>query len=258
MTGGHLIRPFTSPARGVAVVPGSKSHTNRALVCAALATGTSELSGVLFADDTRAMLGCLAALGVDVVADETAERVTVTGLGGAPASEAVTIDARLSGTTSRFLLPVLAAGTGRVTLDGGAPLRERPFDDQLVALRELGAAVEENGRPGRLPLTVAGSEMSGGQVRVPADVSSQFTSGLLLAAPVFSGPLGVVLEGDVVSRPYLDLTVDVMTTFGADVQRPDDRTFRVAPTGYTATSEQLEPDASAASYFLAAAAISTM
>ena len=252
---GHVVRPFTAPARGVATVPGSKSHTNRALVCASLASGTSRISGVLFADDTDAMLAALGVLGVSLDIERAAGSVVVTGLGGPPQVDGVALDARLSGTTSRFLLPVLAAGTGSVVLDGGPPLRSRPFDDQMAALSELGAQLESLQQPGRLPIRVTGRRLSGGRVAVAASVSSQFTSGLLLAGPVFDGELVVELLGDIVSRPYLDLTLNVMVAFGATVERLDDRTFCVAPTGYTAADVAIEPDASAASYFLAAAAI---
>ena len=252
---GRLIRPFTGPARGVAPLPGSKSHTNRALICAALAEGDSVLDGVLFADDTEAMLEALGVLGVGLDTDRTLHRVHVVGLGGGPDVDTARVDARLSGTTSRFVLPFAAVGRGTVTVDGRGAMRERPFDDQLEALRRLGAVISELGSPGCLPLEVEASGLAGGEVAMPGAVSSQFASGLLLAAPAMRHGLRLGLEGDVVSRPYLDLTVDVMRGFGAEVSTPDDRTFEVAPTGYRGATIQIEPDASAASYFLAAAAI---
>ena len=253
MSDSRVIRPFTAPASGVPQIPGSKSYTNRALVCAALAAGRSTLTGVLLADDTEAMLDALARLGARVEVDEA--RVHIDGLGGPPTADA-SIDARLSGTTSRFMVPMAAAGSGRVVVDGGGPLRARPFRDQLTALRTLGAAIEELGEPSHLPIAAGGRPVAGGHLQIPGDVSSQFTSGILLAAPTFSGETVVEVTGDVVSRPYLDLTVDVMSSFGVVVGRPDERTFVVpADARYEAADLRIEPDASAASYFLAASAI---
>ena len=254
MTEGVRMRPFTAPARGVAQLPGSKSHVNRAVVCAGLAEGSTHLTGVLFADDTHAMIDTITAFGATVVADPDARTLLIDGVGGRPEASA-RIDARMSGTTSRFALPVAAAGRARVTIDGSAQLRERPFGHQIDALRSLGARIDELGESGHLPLDVDGTELSGGTVTLPGELSSQFTSGLLLAAPLFSGRVTIELAGDIVSRPYLDLTVDVMSDFGIEVGRPDDRTFVVEPGTYRAADLSIEPDASAASYFLAAAAI---
>lgn len=249
------VRPFVGPARGVAPVPGSKSQMNRALICAAVAEGTSVLDGVLFADDTEAMLAAIAALGANVHIDRPARRVEITGLAGPPQADGVVVDARLSGTTSRFVVPIAAAGQGRVRVDGLPPLRERPFGDLLTALRSLGAGITDLGQPGFLPVEVNGTGLDGGRVSIPASVSSQFTSGLLMAAPLLRSPLEVRLEGDIVSRPYLELTQAVMRSFGATIERIDATTFAVEPSGYRAAGVRIEPDASAASYFAAAAAI---
>ncbi|MGZ4727503.1 MAG: 3-phosphoshikimate 1-carboxyvinyltransferase, partial [Acidimicrobiales bacterium] len=167
----------------------------------------------------------------------------------------VAIDARLSGTTSRFIAPVLALGSARYRLDGGEPLRRRPMATGFDALRRLGADVVELGEPGHLPVQIGGGAVRGGEVRLTAAVSSQFASGLLQIGPCLAGGLTVRLDGPVVSRPYLDLTVAVMSSFGAVVDRPDPRTFVARPGGYRGTSYAVEPDASAASYFFAAAAI---
>ncbi len=252
--------PLQRPPDVVIDIPGSKSHTNRALVCAALAAGRSELHRVLFADDTEAMLGALSALGVELQAD--AERGTATisggisvGFTGGPR----VVDARQSGTTSRFLLPLLAGTPGNFVLDGHPQMRSRPFGPQLEALRTLGASVDGE----HLPLAVSGTELSGARVGVPSSISSQFLSGLLLSAPLYRGRTIFEVDGHLVSRPYVDLTVATMAAFGVDVvveadgDGPDGPVLRLtADHGrYRATDLQLEPDASAASYFFAAAAI---
>jgi 3-phosphoshikimate 1-carboxyvinyltransferase len=229
------------------VVPGSKSLTNRALVCAALAEGTSTITGALVADDTAAMTDCLRGLGARVAWDGTT--VEVQGLGGAVSVTGSSLDARLSGTTSRFVLPLLALAPGSNRLDGAPPLRRRPMGPALDALRALGAEVTEEGEPGHLPVSVAGP-VRADVVRVRADVSSQFVSGLLLAAPAMAGGLRLELDGDLVAAPFVAMTVAVMREFGARVDG-----LAVAPGPYHARGYAVEPDASAASYFFAAGAI---
>jgi 3-phosphoshikimate 1-carboxyvinyltransferase len=229
------------------VVPGSKSLTNRALVCAALADGVSTITGALVADDTAAMTDCLRALGARV--DWEGTTVEVEGIGGSVTVAKASLDARLSGTTSRFVLPLLALGTGTHRLDGRAQLRRRPMGPVLDGLRALGAKVVEEGEPGHLPVTVAGP-VTAARVRVRADLSSQFVSGLLLAAPAMPQGLRVELEGDLVAAPFVAMTTAVMRAFGADVDG-----LSVAPGRYSARAFAVEPDASAASYFYAASAI---
>lgn len=249
------VRPFDVPPDSTVALPGSKSLTNRALVCAALARGECRLDGVLFADDTEAMLDGISALGVPTAVDRVSSTVTVTGAGGHPPASGAVIDARLSGTTSRFLLPVAGLGRGTFVVDGGAPLRSRPMGDLLEALERLGAQIEPLGEPGHLPVRVEASGLAGGSVAVRGDVSSQFLSALLLSAPAMGDGLEVSVDGPLVSVPYVDMTVEVMRAFGATVER-DRALLRVASSGYDAPeSYRIEPDASAASYFFAAAAI---
>ncbi|MFA9428601.1 3-phosphoshikimate 1-carboxyvinyltransferase [Egicoccus sp. AB-alg2] len=252
----RLIEPLTVPPDADVRVPGSKSLTNRALVAAALARGTSVLEGVLFADDTEAMLTALQALGVGVTVDHDAERVVVEGLDGAVPAGPTDLDVRLSGTTARFLAPLLALGRGPYLLDAAPPFRARPMGPLFTALRDLGVTIEEQGAPGHLPAVFTSAGVRGGRLTVPADVSSQFLSGLLLSAPLFPEGLEVAVATDLVSRPYVALTTAVMAAFGARVEAADDgMSYVVAPTGYRAADYRIEPDASAASYFLAAAAI---
>lgn len=236
-------------------VPGSKSVTNRALVCAALADGTSVLDGALFADDTAAMVGVLRAVGVAVEEDPAGERLTVTGAGGTLPAGSADVDVRQSGTTARFALPLLALGAGRYRVTADAQMQARPMATTFAALRSLGAGIEAAGGDDRLPATVGGGRLRSGTVPVPGDASSQFLSGLLLIGPCLPEGLELELTTELVSLPYVELTIAVMAAFGATVERPDDRTFLVAPGGYRARTYAIEPDASAASYPLAAAAI---
>lgn len=245
---GRYVEPLATPPDAVVQVPGSKSLTNRALACAAMAEGTSVLEGALHADDTEAMIGALEALGIRVAG--AGATITVEGTGGVVPPEPVDLDARLSGTTSRFLAPLLAAGAGPYRLDGAPPLRARPMGPLVDSLRDIGAGVVEEGEPGCLPLTITGGAR-GGAIELPGHVSSQFLSGLLLAAPLYPAGLDVTLITPLVSVPYVEMTVAVMRAFGAEVTG---RTT-VPPGGYRATRYAIEPDASAASYFFAAAAI---
>lgn len=247
------IEPLTGPVDATAQLPGSKSITNRALVCAGLADGDSRLVHALDADDTVAMIEGLRALGIAVVQDEG--QLDVTGCAGRPPAALAVVDARLSGTTSRFLLPVAALGTGTVRVDGGLPLRARPMGPSIDALRALGATVVDAGEPGHLPVDLSDGPIAGGEITVPGDASSQFLSGLLLAGPAMRTGLVVRVAGHLVSQPYVDMTVAVMAAFGVEVQRPDERTWVVEPQAYRGTTYVIEPDASAASYAFAIAAI---
>lgn len=250
------IVPLAGPIRAIVRLPGSKSITNRALVCAALADGDSVLHHPLRADDTEAMVEGLRSLGIAVVPDWIGDQITVTGGAGRHVADVALVDARLSGTTSRFLLPLAGLGEGLRRVDGASRLRERPMGPALDALRALGADVREAGAPGSLPVELVGGSLVGGEVAITGDVSSQFLSGLLLAGPAMRAGLVVRVTTDLVSRPYVDMTVAVMTTFGVAVEQPDDHTWIVAPQPYRPTSYTIEPDASAASYVFAAAAIS--
>lgn len=254
MTDPLLLRPFGAPIDAVVVVPGSKSITNRALVCAALAAGRTVLTGALRADDTGAMISCLSAVGARI--DESADgtQLQVDGTDGRLVDGPVTLDARLSGTTSRFVAPLLALGPGPYVLDAAGPMRERPMADLADALLQLGVHVEP-APGGHLPFTVTGGDV-GSVATVPGNTSSQFLSGLLLTGPCLPAGITVHVTGALVSRPYVDMTIVVMRDFGARVSEPMPGTFVVEPTGYVSPGTYaIEPDASAASYFLGAAAV---
>jgi 3-phosphoshikimate 1-carboxyvinyltransferase len=253
------VRPRPRPLDATVRVPGSKSLTNRALVCAALADGTSTIEGALAADDTAAMRTALAALGAGIAGGPRHSTLTVHGTSGRLRPGPLALDMRLSGTTSRFLLPVVALGEGDYRVDGAPPLLARPMGPALDGLRALGAGVTGHGEPGHLPVTVtAPGGLAGGEVAVTGDTSSQFVSGLLLAAPYARRGLRLRVTTRLVSRPYVDLTTAVMAEFGVDVATDDvglGPALAVPPGRYRATAYTVEPDASTASYFLAAAAI---
>jgi len=243
------VEPLTSPIDAVVHLPGSKSMTNRALLCAALADGRSTLRGCLVADDIEAMRGAITALGAQISTDESGETVTVIGSDPRSKTGPILVSARDSGTTSRFILPAVALASARSLVDGSDQLRGRPFGPLLDALRQLGAAVEDLGEPGFLPVAVTGP-LRGGKVELPGHLSSQFLSGLMLAAPLMPDGLDVALTSSAVSLPYLTMTTSVMRAFGVDADE-----FRVRPGRYHGTDFAVEPDASAASYFLAAAVL---
>ena len=249
------VRPLEGPLDAVVAIPGSKSLTNRALVCAALAEGSSELVGALAADDTFAMVDGLRGLGVAVRSAGGGTILEVEGCAGRPPAELALIDARSSGTTGRFLVPVAALGAGTVRIDGSLQLRSRPMADVVDAVRALGGRAVEVGAAGHLPVEVSEGPVPGGTVRLPGDTSSQFLSGLLLAGPAMRTGLRIELTTDLVSRPYVDMTMAVMADFGVQVDHPDERTWVVEPATYRGRSYPVEPDASAASYAYAAAAI---
>jgi len=237
-------------------VPGSKSITNRAAVCAALASGASTLVGALDSDDTEAMRIALGALGVAIARENESWRVQ--GRGGTLAAPAAPLDARASRTTARFLTAAATLADGPVVIDGAPRMRERPIDDLVEALRGLGAAIELLGRGGCPPVRVAGGGLRGGRTQIDASRSSQFVTAVLLAAPYARED--VVLapkDGAVVSRPYVDLTLQVMTAFGAEAAWTEGgSSLRVAAGHrYGARTFAIEPDASAAAYPFAAAAI---
>ncbi len=240
-------------------VPGSKSIANRALVCAALATGTSALRGVAPGDDTTAMLDCLGALGIACnTLDDVAETVEVLGCGGRPQPAGRVLDAQLAGTTSRFVTALAALADGCSTIDGGEPLRRRPMAPLHDALAELGAVVRPGVEPGHLPVTVCGPvgrRVHAGALRIRGDVSSQYITALMLIGPYLPGGLQLELTTPLVSRSYVGITAAVMGAFGAHGVDVGQASVAVPPGGYVGVPYTVEPDASSASYPLAAAAI---
>lgn len=191
-------------------VPGSKSLTNRALVAAALAPGRSEIVAPLDADDTRVLAEALSRLGAKVAFGPRCWTVEAPVRGG---QAEVRIDVGPAGTPARFLLALLSALPGRFLLDGSPRMRERPMGPLVAALRARGARIEAAGREGFLPLRIEGGTLSGGEVSIRGDVSSQFVSALLLVSPVVPGGLSLRVEGEPVSGAYVELTRRVLEVF---------------------------------------------
>ena len=234
-------------------VPGSKSLTNRALVVAALAGGTSVLRGGLVAEDSEVMARALIKLGIPV--DLDGATFTVRGQGGRiPAPEA-DLDLRLSGTSIRFLAALVALGRGCYRLDGSARMRERPIQDLLLALRGLGVKAETEFETGCPPLVVEARGLAGGVAEIAGDRSSQYLSALLMVAPYALAPVTLFVKGELQSKPFIDMTVSLMEDFGVGVAREGYEKFTIEPSRYEARDYAVEGDAMAAGYFWAAAAI---
>lgn len=245
-------------ARGSVRPPGSKSIGNRVLPLAALAGGVTRLANLPDGEDVELMRAALGRLGVPM--RESGGNLEVTGLGG-PIAAGKPADLFLgnSGTAMRFLAALLPAGRGAFTLDGVARMRERPIRDLVEALRPLAGAtrIDYAGKEGFPPLRIEAQGLAGGTTRIKGDVSSQFLTGLLMALPLCRGPVEVEVEGVLVSAPYVELTLRIMETFGVKVANDGFRRFsHPGPRAYASPGYyEVEPDASSASYFLAAGAI---
>ncbi|MEK6676189.1 MAG: 3-phosphoshikimate 1-carboxyvinyltransferase [Planctomycetota bacterium] len=254
---------FAGPLRATVRIPGSKSVTNRALICAALADGTSLLKNALLAEDTRLMIEVLRNLGIAVTVDELTSVVEITGCrGDIPASEAELFCGN-AGTVMRFGSALVATGYGTYRLDGAPRMRERPIGPLGAALQELGAGIEYLDQEGYPPLHVHANGLRGGSVSFSQLQSSQFVSALMLAAPYARGDVFIETIGDVPSRPYLAMTQAVMERFGVNMLRDEQdgfptKTVRLiveSTQRYQGTTVAVEPDATNATYFLAAPAV---
>ncbi len=249
------IIPVKKPIVGRIRPPGSKSITNRALICAALAEGESTLIGALDSEDTRAMVHALRRLEIAVTEGASAEQLHVYGCGGdIPASRAELYIAN-SGTSARFLTALAALGHGWFRISGSPRMHERPIQDLLDGLAHLEVRAESESGNGCPPVVIHADGLPGGIAHIRGDISSQFLSGLLLAAPYSRRPVELVVEGELVSQPYVRLTLEVMQAFGVDVSVNTLSRIAVPQGRYRARQYAIEPDASAASYFFAAAAI---
>jgi 3-phosphoshikimate 1-carboxyvinyltransferase len=243
------------PPRALVRVPGSKSLTNRALVVAALADGRSVLTGALDCKDTQVMVEALQALGIGVEHDKSLCAIEVTGCRGKIPAHAASLQLANSGTSLRFLTALVAAGTGTFHLDGTPRMRRRPVSDLLTALNDLGARASSDLGTGCPPVTIHASGLEGGHAFLKGDVSSQFLSGLLMMLPCARDSTTVEIKGMLVSQPYVAMTIAVMEAFGVTIGNRKFRRFDVRPSRYRGRQFAIEPDASAASYFFALAAI---
>jgi 3-phosphoshikimate 1-carboxyvinyltransferase len=257
MSESHRVRRADGPVIADVAVPPSKSIANRALICAALADGESEITGVAPGDDTSAMLDCLDRLGIPVAVSKRDGNLVgaVMGSAGNLSAGPITLPTRLAGTTSRFITALAAIGPGPYLVDGDPPLRSRPMEPLHNSLMALGATLAPGDLPGHLPVTVSGPLRGADAVVMPGNVSSQYVSALMLVAPYIRRGLRLGLSTPLVSRPYVEITRAVMTVFGADDIEFSDRRVHVGEGGYVGAAYRVEPDASSASYPLAAAAM---
>ncbi len=247
------ITPLDRPPDASVRIPGSKSVTNRALLVAALAEGPSRIENPLFSDDSYWLMNALVRLGFDLDADRDGRVVRVEGRGGLIPARDIDLFVGNAGTVARFLPPALALGKGPYTVDGVPRMRERPVSDLVDGMRQLGAAVGYAEREGKFPLMVPGGGIRGGTARISGTRSSQFASGLLMAAPYAHAPVTLRVDGRE-EWPYIGITLALMRAFGVDVGETRNH-FAVEPSVYRARHYEVEPDASAASYFMAAAAV---
>ena len=250
------IDPLKRPPNAELELAGSKSITNRALLIAALAEGRSTLSRALFAEDTLAMINCLQAFGIDIKHDHTTATIAINGSGGELETPQKELWVRQSGTTARFILPLSALVKAPIEVDGDNQIRSRPQHDLLLALNELGVDITHNGEMGHLPLTIDGSNLTVTDISVSGETSSQYLSALLLVGPCLPEKITLTLDGNAVSTPYIQMTVEIMKAFGAQVDSSKPNSYTVHPTGYVGRDYEIETDASTASYFFAAAAAS--
>lgn len=232
-------------------IPGSKSVTARGLFLAAAAHGTTVLGRPLHSDDTEGFAEGLVKLGYRV--DRQPGEWTIEGRPSGPGVAEADVFCRDGATTARFLPALAAAGTGTFRFDASGQMRRRPLGPLTDALQELGVDLEFGGEPGHHPLTVRANGIKGGELTLDAGLSSQFLTALLLVGPLTAEGLRITVT-DLVSVPYVEITLEMMRRFGVDVRR-EGQTFVVPAQPYQACEYPVEPDASTASYFLAAAAL---
>jgi len=246
----------TGPIVGTIQPPGSKSITNRALVCAAIAEGPSVLEGALVSEDTHVMLESLARLGIEVQSEQNGTVLKVAGCGGKIPAASADLFVANSGTTIRFLTAMVALGHGSYRLDGIARMRQRPIADLLQTMNDLGVEVVSELGTGAPPVIVHAKGLRGGSAKISGEISSQFLSGLLMAAPLAQQDVCLQVMGELVSKPYVTMTLKVMQAFGAESKSDNFQEFRIPGRQvYRGCHYQIEPDASAASYFWGAAAV---
>jgi 3-phosphoshikimate 1-carboxyvinyltransferase len=250
------LTPITK-VNGTVTLPGSKSLSNRILLLAALAKGTTVVENLLDSDDIRHMLSALKLLGVNVSLNDARTVATVEGVGGVFKTPSEPLFLGNAGTAYRPLTAVLTAITGSYELVGEPRMEERPIGHLVDALKALGGNIEYTKHLDYPPLKIVGGQINGGKVTIDGSISSQFLTALLMAAPLFSGDTEITIKGTLVSKPYIDITLDVMARFGIVVENDNYSVFKVTGGQQYQALERImvEGDASSASYFVAAAAI---
>lgn len=256
----HLILAPASAARGNVRLPGSKSISNRILLLAALADGTTQVKDLLASDDTHVMLMALQKLGVRWQQQGASQDYDVTGAGGRFPTHAADLFMGNAGTAIRPLTAALAVAGGDYTVHGVARMHERPIGDLVDALNAVGARITYTGNPGFPPLHIQCGQVHPTSMQVRGNVSSQFLTSLLMASPLMARdePLTIHVVGELISKPYIEITLNLMHRFGVQVERSGWSSFTIGPGQRYASPGivHVEGDASSASYFLAAGAIS--
>lgn len=248
------VQPISGPVSLSVAVPGSKSITNRALLLAALAEGTSVLKGTLFSDDSRHFLACLQELGFPVKIDEAGRTVTVTGFGGKIPKREASIYVGSAGTAARFLTAMLGLSDGTYHLNSSEQMKKRPMKPLLDSLASIGVTVTYAEKEGFFPFTIHGSFSAKNSIEVDIGSSSQFLSALLMSAPMKAEGLTISLVGGKHALSYVDMTAKMMSQFGCHVDNPCEGKYIVpANASYQPRNYQIEPDVSAACYFYAMA-----
>ena len=210
------IQPILGPVRFTMQPPGSKSITNRALLCAALAEGSSTLRGALKSDDTLVMVDALKQLGIQVHQNWDSGELTIAG--GQFKNNDATIEVKNSGTSIRFLTAALAVAGGNFRLQGVPRMHERPIGPLVEALNMLGADVTAESENGCPPVIISNERLPGGKTKIKGNVSSQYLSGLLMASPLAAKDVFIELEGQLVSQTYVEMTLEVMKQFGVSAE----------------------------------------
>ncbi len=246
--------PLSSPVAGKIRIPGSKSLTNRAILIAALAKGTSRLEGILHSDDTHYMITVCKQLGSKFYDEPGAIRII--GCDGKLLSCEEELYVENAGTAARFLTAILTLGKGQYILTGNQRMQERPIKDLLDALNSLGSQVIDTRGTGCPPVEIFARGLSGGYVNIPGDKSSQYISAIMIAAPYAEKQTTIRITGHLVSRTYVEMTRDIMATFGVNSQWIDNNTLSIkSGQHYIAQDYWIEGDASSASYFFGMAAV---
>ena len=253
------IIPVTHPLNAHVSIPGSKSLTNRALLIAALAQGKTRLTNALFSDDSGFLVSALQNLGFKVFLDPENGSMEIEGLGGYIPKNQAEIFIGNAGTAARFLTALLTLGQGTFIVDGDSRMQERPIGDLIDALTQLGANVQASVKHRSLrcpPVKISASGLQGGKTKIAGNISSQFLSALLMTTPYAKTPVEIEIIGNLNSKPYVDMTLAVMSDFGVNVERDGYNSFLIHPAIFSPISEySIEPDATSASYFFAAPAI---
>ena len=244
-------------ANGEIQIPGSKSLSNRILLLATLAKGTTKITNLLDSDDIKHMLNALKTMGVSYQLEDEGRTCILEGLGGPINVENADLFLGNAGTAMRPLTAALCLGTGEYRLHGEPRMHERPIGDLVDALVDLGVDVQYEDNKDYPPLLIKANGIQGGEVSIKGNISSQFLTALLMSAPLAKGDLTIKVDGELVSKPYIDITLSVMKQFGVEVENQNYEAFVIKGNQtYQSPGEiMVEGDASSASYFLAAAAI---